>query len=366
MLPVQKNKFQTLMQIAALINSTLDQDEIRRRAIEAATTLMDAEGGSLLLVDQKQDELYFEVALGTKGDQLKEIRLQMGQGIAGWVAQHCEPLIVNDAANDPRFFQGADNRSSFVTRQIIAAPVVSKGCVLGVLQAVNSNSGGFTADNLELFVTLADHVAPAIENARLYEKLKVAFHDTALALAEALELRDAYTGGHTRRVRDYSLAAGRCLGLSAGELDDLDLAAVLHDIGKIGVRDAVLLKESKLVGDELALMNSHADHGGEILKHVTSLERVTPAVLHHHERYDGRGYPHGLTGEAIPLLARIIAVADTYDAMTSDRPYRNALSSNTACSELQKGAGSQFDPKIVNAFLAAYAEAGTGNGEGFS
>jgi len=362
MVPEQTDKFKTLMNIAALINSTLDQEEIRRRAIEAATTLMDAEAGSLLLVDQNQEELYFEVALGTKGDQVKEIRLQMGQGIAGWVAQHCEPLIVNDAASDPRFFHGADNRSSFVTSQIMAAPVVSKGCVLGVLQVVNSKCGGFTSDSLELFVTLADHVAPAIENARLYEKLKVTFHGTALALAEALELRDAYTGGHTRRVRDYSLATGQHLGLSVDELEDLALASVLHDIGKIGVRDAVLLKKTPLVEEEQVLMNGHADHGGEILRHVAALERVTPAVLHHHERYDGRGYPRGLSGEAIPFLARIIAVADTYDAMTSDRPYRKALSGNTACAELQKGAGSQFDPKVVEAFLVANAEAGTWNG----
>lgn len=366
MAPVETDKLRTLMRMAALINSSLDQEEIRRRAIEAATRLMDAEVGSLLLVDPHTNELYFEVALGKKGERLREMRLEMGQGIAGWVAQNREGVVVNDTASDPRFFRGADVRSSFETRQIIAAPLVCKGRVLGVLQAVNSRSGGFTDGNLELFVSLADQVAPAVENARLYETLKETFHGTTLALAEALELRDAYTGGHTRRVRDYSLAAGRRLGLSPDELEDLSLAAVLHDVGKIGVRDAVLLKETPLDKDELLLMNGHAIHGGEILRHVKTLERVAPGVLHHHERFDGRGYPHGLSGEAIPLLARIIAVADTYDAMTTDRPYRKALSSETACAELQRQSGSQFDPVVVEAFVVACAEGEIGQGGIFS
>jgi HD-GYP domain-containing protein (c-di-GMP phosphodiesterase class II) len=358
------DKLKTLMRMAALINSSLDQDAIRRQAIEAATRLMDAEVGSLLLVDREKNDLYFEVALGTKGERLKELRLRMGQGIAGWVARNCEAVIVNDTASDPRFYRGADEQSSFESRQIIAAPLVCKGQVLGVLQAVNSRAGGFTDENLELFVSLADHVAPAIENARLYETLKETFHGTTFALAEALELRDSYTGGHTQRVRDYSLAAGRRLGLSADELEDLSLAAILHDVGKIGVCDAVLLKKSPLNADELAMMNSHALHGGEILRHVRTLDRIAPGVLHHHERYDGRGYPHGLSGEAIPLLSRIIAVADTYDAITTDRPYRKALSDEAACAELHKHSGSQFDPAVVEGFLAACAGGEIGQGKG--
>jgi HD-GYP domain-containing protein (c-di-GMP phosphodiesterase class II) len=358
------DKLKTLMRMAALINSSLDRGVIRRQAIEAATRLVDAEVGSLLLVDRQRDELYFEVALGNKGERLKKMRLRMGQGIAGWVARNCKAVIVNDTAGDPRFYRGADEQSSFDSRQIIAAPLVCKGQVLGVLQAVNSRTGSFTDENLELFISLADHVAPAIENARLFETLKETFLGTTLALAEALELRDSYTGGHTRRVRDYSLATGRRLGLSADELEDLSLAAVLHDVGKIGVCDAVLLKESPLNGDELAVMNSHAVHGGEILRHVRTMDRIAPGVLHHHERYDGGGYPHGLCGEAIPLHSRIISVADAYDAMTTERPYRKSLGRETACAELHRHSGSQFDPTVVEVFLAACAEGEIGQGKG--
>ena len=356
------DKIKTLMRMAALINSSLDQNEIRRQAIEAATHLMDAEVGSLLLVDSEKNNLYFDVALGKQEEQLKKIRLQMGQGIAGWVAQNREAVIVNDTDNDPRFYRGADEQSNFVTRQIISAPLVCKGQILGVLQAVNSKRGAFTDENLELFVSLADHVAPAIENAKLYDNLRETFHGTTLALAEALELRDSYTGGHTRRVRIYCLATGRRLGLSNGELEELSLVAILHDVGKIGVRDAVLLKETPLNREELAMMHCHSLYGCEILRHVRTLERITPGVLHHHERYDGRGYPHGLSGEAIPLFSRIIAVVDTFDAMTTDRPYRKALTYEAACAELRGQSGSQFDPGVVEAFLGAYAKGEIGEG----
>lgn len=344
----------TLMQLAALINSSMDTKEIRTRAIEAATRLMNAEVGSLLLVDELRRQLYFEVALGEKEEILKEVRLEYGEGIAGWVAEHREPAIVHDVEKDSRFYRGADEQTHFVTRTVIAVPVITKGKVLGVLQTVNKVEGAFTEDDLELLVSLADLVASAIENARLYEQVREIFYGTTLALADALEMRDAYTGGHTRRVEQYSVAIGKELGLCSEELERLRLSAILHDIGKIGVRDHILLKNGPLSCDEFEVMHRHCEFATEMLKHVESLRDLVPAIRAHHERFDGMGYPDALEGADIPLNGRIIAVADTFDAMTSDRQYRKALPRDVALSELKRGSGRQFDPQVVDAFIEVF------------
>lgn len=346
----------TLIELTAIINSSLDTQEIRKRAIEAATRLSGAEAGSLILIDPSTKELYFEVALGEKGNKLKEIRLKPGQGIAGWVAEHGTPVISNDVRSDPRFFKGADEKSEFTTRNLLCVPVRTKEKTLGVLQVINKKESEFTEEDLEILSALANQVAVAIENANLYKELKETFYETAQALAETIEKRDPYTGGHTKRVMNYSLAIGRMMGLDRGSLETLKLSAILHDIGKIGVRDSVLLKEGKLSPEEIEAMNLHPKHGSEILGHVRQLKDVIPGMRGHHEKWDGTGYPDGLKGEEIPLIARIIAVADTFDAMTTDRPYRRALSPEEAFSELRKFAGKQFDPQVVEAFFRAWKE----------
>jgi HD-GYP domain-containing protein (c-di-GMP phosphodiesterase class II) len=345
-----------LMELSALINSTLDGREIRTRAMEAAKRLVGAETASLLLVDQEKKELFFEVALGEKGTLLKEIRLKFGQGIAGWVAVNGEPLIVGNVYDDPRFYREADEKSSFVTRDMICVPVRFRERILGVLEVINKREGKFGEDDLRILVALSNQVAIAVENSNLYARLREAFFGTALSLADSLEKRDPYTGGHTKRVRDYSVAIGRMLRLDSGKLETLTLAAILHDIGKIGVRDNVLLKEGKLDEEEFASMVRHSLYGADILRHVKGLEEVLAGVRGHHEMYDGSGYPDRLRGNEIPLAARIIAVADTFDAMTTDRPYRKALLFDEAFAELRRFSGRQFDPEVVAAFIRAHGE----------
>lgn len=349
-------QLETLSDLAALVTSSLDTREIRKRAIEAATTVADAETGSLLLLDQDTGELFFEVALGDHAAAIREIRLAPGQGIAGWVAQKGEAVVINDTQSDPRFFKGADAKSSFKTRNMICVPVRTKDRIIGVLQAINKNEGAFDELDRDGLAALANQVAVAIENANLYRELKEAFHETAAALAETIEKRDPYTGGHTHRVMKYSLAIGRTMGMSPSELEDLKLAAILHDIGKIGIRDSILLKNDRLDREELATMNMHAQFGADILSHVKKLQTVIPGVRGHHEKLDGKGYPDGLSGEAVPLIARIIAVADTFDAMTTDRPYRKALSTETAVAELRKCSGTQFDGALVEHFVRSLSE----------
>ncbi len=348
-------RLKSLLRITTLLNSSLDVNYVKKKTIEGITELVDAEVGSLLLLDEKTQELYFEVALGEKGEKIKEIRLKLGEGIAGTVAKERKSYIIDDVSKDARFFKKADEKSGFVTKSIMCSPLEYQGRLLGVIQAINKKSGKvFTSDDLKLFESFAHIVSISIENANLYQRLKETFFDTSFALAEAVEKRDPYTGGHVKRVTDFCLAVGRELNLDKEEMDRLYLSAVLHDIGKIGIDDAILRKPAPLTAEEIAQMKKHPAIGIEILSKVKHLSDIISGTFAHHESYDGKGYPLGLKGEEIPILGRIIAVCDTFDAMTSDRPYRKGLDDEVAINELIKFSGKQFDPKVVEAFVAAY------------
>ncbi len=344
-----------LSKLGRILNSTLDPQEVRRRAMEAATQLMRSEVGSLLLIDEEKQQLYFEVALGDKEETVKKMTLGMGEGVAGWVAKNGKPLIVNAAEKDPRFFKGVDEKTAFKTKNIICVPVKVKDRVIGVLEAINKKHGGkFGREDLSLFVSLADQVAIALDNARLYEELEEMFFQTAESLADAIEKRDPYTGGHTQRVTSYSLAIARHLQLKPSERRYLKIAAILHDVGKIGIEDQILRKPEPLSPEEYDSIKRHTNMGAEILEHIRQLKDIIPGVKYHHEQMNGRGYPDGLKGEEMPMIAKIVAVADTYDAMTTDRPYRKSLLKEAAMEELRRCAGAQLDGQVVEAFVRAY------------
>lgn len=344
----------SLMQMSALINSSLDTGEIRRTAVTVASACVAADAASLLLIDRQTGELCFEVATGSKGGFLENRRMKPGEGIAGWVARKGGAIIVDDVKNDKRFNPVFDAESGYDTRNMIVVPVFCKGTMLGVLQAINKLNGNFSEEDLEMLETVANLVGTAIENALLFQDQRETFMGITTAFAEALEKRDTYTGGHTRRVRDYSLVIANQMGLSSAECNELKLSAILHDIGKIGVSDKILQKPGKLDHDEFIEMSSHPSCGSEILDHVKSLRSMLGGVRHHHEKYDGSGYPDGISGDKIPLIARIISVADAFDAMTSTRAYRTALPHEKALKELNDCSGKQFDPIVVEAFVAAY------------
>ncbi len=348
------NLTKTFRDFNHLLNSSLDETQVKRRAIEAMTAMMQSTAGTLFLLDGAREELYFDVAIGGVEGQLKEIRLKVGQGIAGWVAEHDKAQIVNDVQNDPRFSRDADHKSGFVTRNMLCAPVHVKGALVGVLQTINKKIGTFDDHDLDLLMSLSDSVGIALDNARLYKEVSEAFLSTVHVLTDAIEARDPYTGQHARRVMEYSLAIADSFNLSAVEREHLRFSSILHDIGKIGVDDAILRKPSRLDKAEREAMERHADIGASVLSSIQWMASVIPGVKHHHERYDGTGYPDRLKGEETPLAARIIAVVDTFDAMTTTRPYRHALPVETALAELEKCAGTQFDPAVTNAFLHAY------------
>jgi HD-GYP domain-containing protein (c-di-GMP phosphodiesterase class II) len=343
-----------LYELSKMLNSNLDTKAVVRGAMEAIVSLVNAEVGSLLLVDKEKKELFFEVALGDSEKTLKEIRLKFGQGIAGWVAQEKQPIIVNDTSKDERFYKKADEKTGFITRNILCVPVLSRNEVIGVMQALNKKEGGFSKRDLKLLTSLTDQVAIALENASLHEELKQTFVEVVESLAEAIEKRDPYTGGHTKRVVQYSLMIADEIHLDGEERDRLKMGALLHDVGKIGIDDSVLRKPAKLDEIEFEKMKAHPSIGADILGKIPQIKNIIPGILHHHEWYNGKGYPDGLSGNTLPEIARIISIADTYDAMTTDRPYRKGLTHDFAIAELKKFSGTQFDPQFVNAFIRAF------------
>ena len=349
------NTTESLLEIIKKINSTLDISHVLDFAMESAEKIMNAEASSIFEIDEEKGELFFRLARGEKCKKVKEIRLNLGEGIAGWVALHNQPVIIKDAKKDERFSKRADTKSKFVTESIICVPLKIKEKTIGVLQVLNRKDGvSFTGDDLSLLTHLAEIIAIALENARLYREIKETFFETAYALAEAIEKRDPYTGGHTKRVTDFCMAMADYLSINSEDREVLKLSAILHDIGKIGIEDRILRKNGPLDDVEFSQIKQHPAMGADIMEYIKRLEKVIPGMLYHHERMDGQGYPTGLTGDRMPFLARIIAVADAFDAMTSDRPYRAALADEIALEELSKNAGKQFDQEVVNAFLSAY------------
>lgn len=189
------------------------------------------------------------------------------------------------------------------------------------------------------------------ELVEVYKKLNNSFNSTIQVITDAIDARDSYTAGHSNRVMSYSIAIGRKLNMNEESIEQLRLAALLHDIGKIGISDEVLLKPDKLSDNEYEIIKKHPQIATNILKSVDAFNILLPSILHHHERYDGRGYPHNLSAEDIPLNARIISVADTFDAMTSNRPYRKALPFEKAINEIEANKEKQFDPYIASVFI---------------
>jgi putative nucleotidyltransferase with HDIG domain len=210
----------------------------------------------------------------------------------------------------------------------------------------------FTQDDLHLADALAANVSAGIESAQLLRKERELFLNTITILAQAVELRDSYTYGHTNRVTSYSDLLARELGLPQADLILIRRGTPLHDIGKIGIRDYILSKPDKLTPEEFEVMKTHTTKGADILSLIPDLHPIIPIVRSHHERWDGKGYPDGLAGDAISPLARIVSVADAFDAMTSERPYRKGMPADMAFTEVEKQRGKQFDPACADAFLA--------------
>lgn len=344
-----------LQEIGIQINSILRLKDLLNLIMALSKETLEAEASSLMLLDEKNNELTFEVALGEKGDIIKKFRIPLGEGIAGWVAVTGEPLLVNDVEKDLRFAKKYDSVTSFKTKSILCVPLKTREKIIGVIEVINKTGNDYFDENdLNLLQAIANEAAIAIENAQLYQDLKELFFDIVKSLASAIDAKDPYTHGHSIRVAQYSEMIAKEMGYDEKFVEKVRLSALLHDIGKIGIDESILRKKEKLTEEERKEIEKHPIVGRKILNPISSLGDIIPGVEEHHEKFDGFGYPNKLYGERISILGRIIAVADALDAMISDRPYRKSLDMEVAIKEIENQKGKQFDPAIVTALLSLW------------
>lgn len=333
---------QMLIGAARDLSRMLDPHEVLALSLRRAMELSEAQTGSIMLLDADTGRLAIEIAEGLPAEVVQDTTLAEGEGIAGWVLASHQPLLIEDLpARTP-----AARRHGI--RSAVSVPIADDDGILGVLN-VGSRSfpARFTESHLASIEVLGRQTATALRNARAVVESRKLYFDTLKALAIALETKDPYSRGGTERVLEYVEAIASAFGLAREEHDAVRIAALLHDIGMTAAGEGVALASRPLTTVERALLRMHPQIAAEILAEAPALERVVPIVYHHHEWYDGEGYLNGLSGESIPLGARILAVADAYVAMTSDRPYRAAFSASEALRELQDKAGTQFDPVVV-------------------
>ena len=345
------SEYENLFEIGGRLAGTLDVQTVLERALENAESVCQAETSSIWELDEERQELFFRVVRGKAAGAIRNLRVPVGEGLVGSVARSGVPEMVNDVSSDPRW---RGDSTFFQTRAILTVPLVAEGRVIGVMQLLNPvERERFTEGDLRRMQLFAGILAHPLQNARLHTAQRRQFFLMVTALAEALDRRDPYTGGHVRRVVAYSLLLGFQMMLSREELQDLWLASTLHDIGKIATPDHILGKPSPLDRDEVEIMKRHPIDGAAIVQHLAN-DNVLKGVRNHHERVDGKGYPDGLSGDQLPPVARIIAVADTYDAMTTSRPYRAGLPPERAAQEILSSVGTQLCPSVVEAFRVLY------------
>jgi putative nucleotidyltransferase with HDIG domain len=337
----------SLHEVTKILSSTLDQNDLNMKFLDFSTRLAKADGGALIFTDQRN-----KLSLAKKnGDQVKtELWLKQSLVLASqWVIEHREPLVLE--SNMKELPTGLKPVPAEI-RAFISYPLRTPSRTIGVLNLIRlQSSEPFSSLDLELINVLASQASISIENVRLYHNIRNNYLKTIRAFALAVEAKDEYTHGHSENVMKYAVMIAKHLNLPHQEIERVQYAGLLHDIGKIGVSEYILNKPGKLTPQEFQEIKKHPELGARIISDVPFLKSLVPLVLHHHEYFGGGGYPNGIAGEDIPFGARILTVSDAYEAMTSDRPYRKSLSQDIAFSILDTQRGIQFDPAIVDAFL---------------
>jgi len=343
-----------LNQISCYLQQTLDIDELIPRIFAEVNKAINAEAQSIWQVDEETGIIKCRFATGAKAETLKDFTISLtAPSIVATSISRKKSIIIKNAQNDPRRARAADERTGFITRSLMTVPMVLDNKSIGAIQAVNKRGGQlFNKNDLDLFRSIADSAALAVSNAQLVSDLQNSYDLTLAALSAALDLRDHETKGHSRRVVEYTARLAEQIGLDKETIKSIRRGALIHDIGKIGVPDSVLHKPGPLDIEERKIIERHPLAGYEMLSDIPYLQEEIKIVICHQEKWDGTGYPFGLRGDEIELGARLFAIADTFDALTSDRPYRQSCSYEIARKIIEEESGKQFDPQAVAAFLA--------------
>ena len=357
-LQLQLRRLSALQDINIAITTNIDLQIPLYLLLEQVTDELKVDAADVLLLDEETQQLIFVAGQGFKTEALKYTKLDMGAGLAGRAAESAEVIHINNLQEEITSLEQSPSieKEGFVS--YFGVPLISKGVVKGVLELFHRSPLDPDSEWLGFLNTLTSETAIAVDNAQLFRDLEksnldlaVAYETTLEGWARTLELKDRETEGHSQRVVNLSLRIARKLGVPESNLEHIRRGALLHDIGKMGVPDEILLKPGKLSDEEWHVMKQHPVYAKELLKSIPFLKPAIDIPYCHHEKWDGSGYPQGLRGEEIPLAARIFAIVDVWDALRSERPYRPAWSDEKALEEIKRGKGRHFDPVVVEAFI---------------
>jgi len=349
----EKKRLEKILDFGHKISTQiLDLDELLKLLMQEVREILNADRCTVFIRDFEKDILWSRIADGLAD---KKITLPVGKGIVGAVAKEGKILNIKDAYADERFNRETDKKTGYCTKTILSCPLKNKdGEVIGVFQVLNKKNGVFDEEDEKILTLLARQAADAIENAFLYEEQRKMFESFIETLSVALDRRDTITAGHSKRVTYFSIKLGEKLNLSKKELELLKYASWMHDLGKIGVREAILTKNGRLTDEEYEAIKKHAVFTKEILEKIyfkKEFREIPLIASSHHENYDGTGYPLKISGTQIPFLARIIAICDVFDAITSHRHYRKPMPILKVLSIFKEEKGKKFDATCVDAFF---------------
>jgi response regulator RpfG family c-di-GMP phosphodiesterase len=324
----------------AVENIEGSHDEIFDKLASTAMQVVDGEECFLLIYDDETKDFHARVSKSVTNSFNSKLTILSLKYLYHQVVEKGDALMIHS------------HDHPFVAPSLICSPLMIRDKTFGVLSIrKKKDRGPFAQKDLNYIVSLCKRASLNLENKMLYESLYVNVLDTFKALIASIQVRDQYTEDHSLRVTKQSVFLAKELGCSRGEIESMKIAGSLHDLGKVAIPDNVLLKPDRLTKAEYEIIKQHPDIGESILKPVAIFERERTIIRHHHEHWNGKGYPAGLSGEEIPLLSRILAITDTFDAITNNRPYRQALSVETAIEEIKKNRGTQFDPSVADHFL---------------
>lgn len=340
----------SLLKVSRTVNASLRASEVLRTIAETTVRITSAKACSIRLLNRERTELILAASYGLSLDYLARGPVHIADSAIDQSVVSGRTVAVLDVAADPRFRYREEARKEKLV-SMISAPLLKGTEVFGSLNVYSGSRHHWSRRERRLLQAFAEQAGVALHNARLHEDLRRSYWETVSALARAIEARDPFTLGHSERVTDYALQLGAGAGLSPEGLETLRFAATLHDIGKIGVGDEAISPRGHLDVSGEIVMRMHPLIGISILQPVEFLASALPAVRYHHERWDGNGYPEGLAGEAIPYLARLLAVTDTYDRLQTSSRGRVGLTAAEAAAEMNRLAGTALDPKLVELFL---------------
>lgn len=350
-----------LLHVSRIMSSSPELDTVNDAILRESRKALGADHASLFLLDQESGYLTLAKAEGFRADQMESLKM-----LGSWdvineaLIERRRAIIINNAPKGLAL-RGKEppipaERMPF--HSFLAVPIIKDNDVVGILVVSNrkKKKHRFNKVDQDFLSTLSNYIAVALINAKLYIKLKDLFMTTVKSLVKAVDAKDQYTSGHSERVMKYAYTIGKEMNLSHDKLEDLRLSSLLHDIGKLGIKESVLSKPGRLSIRERRQIIHHPSIGVKIVDSIAESHKIIRGILEHHEHYDGKGYPNGLKGKEISLEGRIIAVADIFDALTASRPYKRKYSPDEALAMVKKGSGTQFDPQVVKAFVRSYSK----------